>query len=328
MGKQFLIGNMVFVVGIILFNWQPETADAQPPTRRHTANEKGDLDLVPANQKLRFKSEVEITEKGFVREIKVNGIPDHEVGRFPNRGNPNSITQRSQSFRVPIEPKQNDQPTAAGMMNFGVAVNGVPFDPGAAEFYLGDRRSGWQYEALAGAVPLGLDENYAHVQPGGNYHYHGIPTGLLKKLGADEKKHSPLIGWAADGFPIYALYGYEDPKDAKSKIVKLKTSYQIKSGKRPGGGNNPGAKFDGTFIQDYEFEKGSGDLDECNGRFTVTPEFPDGTYAYFLTENWPVVPRYFRGTPDESFSKGSLHDGSHRRGRPPRTRPPRGSDRR
>ena len=97
-------------------------------------------------------------------------------------------------------------------------------------------------------------------------------------------------------------------KDADSEVKILKSSYRVKSGNRPGGArgdrNNPGGKYDGTFIGDYEFVEGHGDLDECNGRFTITPEFPKGTYAYFLTEDWPVIPRLFRGTPHQSFAKG------------------------
>ena len=83
-----------------------------------------------------------------------------------------------------------------------------------------------------------------------------------------------------DGYPIYALYGFKDPEDPKSGIKKLSSSFQLKKGHRP---NSPGGKYDGTFSKDYEYVKGSGDLDECNGRFTVTKEFPEGTYAYFLT---------------------------------------------
>ena len=67
-------------------------------------------------------------------------------------------------------------------------------------------------------------------------------------------------------------------------------------GDRPAQPEAPGGKFDGAFVQDYEYIADLGDLDECNGRFCVTPEFPDGTYAYFMTKAWPVVPRAFRGT--------------------------------
>ena len=68
-------------------------------------------------------------------------------------------------------------------------------------------------------------------------------------------------------------------------------------GERPSVPDGPGGKYDGAFTADYEYVAGSGTLDECNGRFTKTPEFPKGTYAYFLSEKWPVIYRSYRGTP-------------------------------
>ena len=72
----------------------------------------------------------------------------------------------------------------------------------------------------------------------------------------------------------------------------LKASYRLKSGERPGGGNGPGGAYDkGSFAQDYEFvKKTAGDLDDCNGRHGVTPEYPQGTYYYVITDNWPFIP--------------------------------------
>ncbi|MBI1314428.1 YHYH protein [bacterium] len=298
----------------------------RPPMRRHTANQKRELKLVKADVKLSIASRTSTTESGDSRIIRVNSIPVHKVGQFPNGGNPHSIAEREATFRVPLHPQPARETTWLRLgMNFGVAVNGVLFDPGAAEFWLGDPRSGWQYEALAGAVPLGLDENYAHVQPDGKYHYHGIPTGLLATLGFEDQKHSPLVGWAADGFPIYALNGFVNPRDSESEIRELKSSYRLKQGQRPGGARSdrfdPGGVYDGTFLNDYEFVDRLGDLDECNGRFCVTPEFPQGTYAYFLTRDWPVIPRLFRGTPDQGFQNRMPPGG--RGGFPPgpRTRP-------
>ena len=286
----------------------PRGQQGGPPTRRHTTNQKKELKLVRADQSPPVGSIAKVTQSNRERKFQVNTMPNHKVGRFPNVGNPHRISQIAGRYRVTMSPKQNKKPREVGLNNFGIAVNGIMFDPGAAEFWLGNRRSNWQYEALGGAVPLGLDENYGHVQPTGNYHYHGIPMGLLEILDARKGKHSPLIGWAADGFPIYVASGFSDPKDADSEVKILKSSYRVKSGNRPGGDrgdrNNPGGKYDGTFIGDYEFVEGHGDLDECNGRFTVTPEFPKGTYAYFLTEDWPVIPRLFRGTPHQSFAKG------------------------
>ncbi|MDX1388153.1 MAG: YHYH protein, partial [Acidobacteriota bacterium] len=220
-----------------------------------------------------------------------------------NRGNPNKIEEQEYEFNLPSDPRLARNVKLIGLRDFGVAVNGVPFNPGAAEWYRGDHEHDWQYEALSGAIPLGLDESYAHVQPDGAYHYHGLPMLLLRSLGFDPRSHSPLVGWAGDGFPIYAVYGYADGDDAGSGIRALIPSYRLKSGERPRDRGDPAGSYDGTFVADYEFVEGLGDLDECNGRTTVTPEFPEGTYAYFLTENWPVVPRCFRGQPTREFAR-------------------------
>lgn len=296
-----------------------------PPMRRHTALQKGNLHLDPASQTLRLPNNVSVTKDGSERVIRVNGIPNHKVGSFPNRGNPHSILQHPGTYRVPLKPRQASQPTSVQLnLNVGIAVNGVLFDPGAAEFWLGNPRSGWQYEALGAAVPLGLDTNFAHVQPDGNYHYHGLPTGLMKRLGHRPGQHSPLIGWAADGFPIYSVLGHENPNDNSSRVRELLSAYRLKEGTRPGGRrgnqNAPGGMYDGAFVNDYEFVPEIGDLDECNGRFCVTPDYPEGTYAYFLTTDWPVIPRKLRGTPHPSFQKQMGPPGG--RGRPPGRRGP------
>ncbi|MCB9951444.1 MAG: YHYH protein [Planctomycetaceae bacterium] len=310
------------IVTILGLTWAAVTIAQPPPRRRHTANQRQELELVPANQTLPVPNQATTTEQGAYRIIRVNSIPEHKVGQFPNRGNPHSIEQLVTTFRVPREPQQSRTATPIRLgLNFGVAVNGVLFDPGAAEFWMGDYQSGWQYEALGGAVPLGLDTNYAHVQPTGKYHYHGLPTGLLQTLNVEADKHSPLVGWAADGFPIYAMYGFSDPQNATSEVVELQPSFRLKKGNRPAGRTGPGGTYDGTFVNDYEYVEGLGDLDECNGRACVTPEFPEGTYAYFLTQHWPTVPRSFRGTPDDSFQMGPPGGGGRPPG-PPQGRPP------
>ena len=242
-----------------------------------------------------LKNEVSITVEGGYRVIRANGIPDHEPGQFPNRGNPNRLGAQNHTFRMPVKPQPAALPVPLGMHPFGVAVNGVVFDPGAAEWWRGDRN--WQYEPMSGTINLGVDQHNAHVQPNGAYHYHAIPTGLLTKL-TDGQPRLALVGWAADGFPIYGPWGYSVPKDTKSRLKKLQSSYRVKQGARPDG---PGGKYDGSFVADYEYVKGAGDLDECNGRQGVTPEFPNGTYHYVLTGDFPFIPRLFRGTPDASF---------------------------
>ena len=253
---------------------------------------------------------VEITVRNDYRYIKANGIPDHHHGDFPNRGNPNTISAQSYMFRMPTLPQLAKSITPLGMNPFGVAINGVPFDPGAAEWWNNDPSSGWQYEALSGKINLGMDQSHAHVQPNGAYHYHGLPTGLIDRLGGE--KRMILIGYAADGFPIYEQYGYAIA-DIRSDIKKLRSSYRLKAGKRP---NGPGGKYDGTFVQDYEFVTGAGDLDQCNGRTGVSPEYLNGTYYYVVTSEFPFIPRCYRGTPDDSFRRRRPGPGGPR-GRPP-----------
>lgn len=298
-----LIAALITVLSVAMVAWT-QFPGGPPPLRRHTITQStGKPILVADSKRSPGQNHVSIKVEGEIRVIRSNGIPNHPTGSFPNRGNPNRITEQNYLFRIPASPETADKMTPLRMQDFGIAVNGVPFDPDAAEFYLGNPESGWQYEALSGAVPLGIDKSYAHVQPTGAYHYHGLPTHLLSTLELDKAEHSPLVGWAADGFPIYAVYGYSNSSNPAAGVKVLASSYRLKSGTRPGGRGQPGGNYDGTFVADYEFVRGHGDLDECNGRFGVTPQFPEGTYAYFLTKQWPVIPRAFRGTPSRDFER-------------------------
>jgi hypothetical protein len=91
--------------------------------------------------------------------------------------------------------------------------------------------------------------------------------------------HSPIIGWAYDGNPIYGPYGYSSPTGGSVKSLKSGYELNLKSG-RP----NTAIYPIGFFVEDYDFNN-SGDLDIHNGRFTITPEYPNGIYAYFCTIN-------------------------------------------
>jgi hypothetical protein len=244
-------------------------------------------------------NQVTISVEGDYRIVRANGIPDHTPGAFPNPHNPNRISPQTHLVRVPVNPKAGSRPTSSNGAWFGIALNGVPFEPGTAEFWSRD----WKYEAMGGTMNLGLDDNLAHVQPTGAYHYHGLPHSLIANRGGDQSGMLQ-IGWAADGFPIYTNVGYTDPKDAKSGRKTVHASYQLKKGERPGSPNGPGGKYDGSFTADWEYVKGSGDLDECNGRFGVTPEYPQGTYHYYVTAEFPFLARLWNGTPDPSFQKG------------------------
>ncbi|MDB6056066.1 MAG: hypothetical protein JWN25_3589 [Verrucomicrobiales bacterium] len=263
--------------------------DASDPTHAHDP-------ASPTNQvTTRFEADW--------RVMTANGWPDHEPGQFPRKGNPNTLAPQNYTFRIPSKPAFSSSHTRSEGWFFGVALNGVPFEPGTAETWNNDRSSGWRYEANTGFLDLGLDQHNAHVQPTGAYHYHATPVGLVQKLGGDSK-NMLQVGWAADGFPIYTATGYSDPKDSRSPLRKMKSSYRLRHGERQVTAAGPAGKYDGRFTEDFEFVKGAGDLDEYNGRFGVTPEYPQGIYHYYLTDEFPFISRQWKGTPDASFSKG------------------------
>jgi hypothetical protein len=138
---------------------------------------------------------------------------------------------------------------------------------------------------------FGTDGHNAHTQPDGAYHYHGDPGAMYDDSG---NAASGVIGFAADGFPIYGPY-----IDDNGIIRRVASGYQLKTGNRvpqPGEGAFPGGGYDGTFIDDFEFTD-AGDLDQCNGMTR------DGTYGYYVTDTYPWVIGCFTGTPDASFQK-------------------------
>lgn len=237
---------------------------------------------------------------GDTRALTANGLPDHEVGTFPNPSNPNTITEQTVEVDFPLEPavaSEDGTPTQV----VAYCLNGVKFEVGTAGTCndAGDCNAignggAWNMEAVgANSFDFGNDGSHGHVQPFGAYHYHGIPEGYLTKLGKGEAM--TLVGWAVDGFPIYARYGYTDPLDASSGIKVVTGSYtQITTvpASRPSTDIYPL----GAFTQDWVYTEGSGDLDACNGRFGVTPEFPDGIYHYTLTDTFPYGQRCVKGT--------------------------------
>ena len=95
-----------------------------------------------------------------------------------------------------------------------------------------------------------------------------------------------MVGIAFDGFPVYGPYVYSNPWDNNSDIGLASSSYRVKSEEtagRPTYGTTQQNPPAGALIQDWEYQEGLGMLDYHNGRFAVTPEFPNGTYAYFLS---------------------------------------------
>lgn len=237
---------------------------------------------------------VTITVTGDTCLIQSNAVPNHDFnakGRFRDQ-----LRQQSQRYTVPARPQVQARATPLSLqVDNGVFLNGVKLDLLAAGcFGVGDGKIGcndmrtpYRYDPMAPAASFGTDEHNAHTQPDGTYHYHGNPLALFEQTRPTQP--SPVVGFAADGFPIFGSY-----IRIGGNLRKARSSYQLKPGLRNGG---PGGAYDGTFVDDWHYVQGSGDLDECNGMNQ------DGIYGYVITEMYPHVMACFRGTPHESFRK-------------------------
>ncbi len=274
--------------------------------------------------------------------VTTEGIPAYPTGPFMD-GNPSQASAQGAIFRFPRSP----QPASGTNMgttpgNIGVFINGVAlFDyrdgvawnpntnticggPGNPPCPGGPGASlDWNRDAIP-AEMAGFDCSKGHPAMG-NYHHHQNPSAfkLDKQVVSticnlydadglyviDSTQHSPLIGFAYDGYPIYGAYGYRN-EDGTGGIVRIKSGYQLRNmtdrTHAPDGTDVPdGPTVDATyplgyFREDYEFVAHPNDedfLDEHNGRFCVTPEYPTGTYAYFATvdDNWNSAYPYVVG---------------------------------
>jgi len=218
------------------------------------------------------------------------------------------------------------------MVPFGVSFNGAILDPSGPWYDGGpadpknpfDRTcSGWEYEVTHPAVmklvgvPAILQ---GHVQPNGLFHYHGYSTTLIYPLRYQERNPDrlQLIGYSADGFPII---------DCRLRMcdgtpARLESGYLLRSGfrsrhPRTNPALTPSGRYDGLFVQDYEYVPGARrsdagalviPLDQRNGivlgdDIPALPGFPNRHYAYAMTHDWPMIPRYFACPPDPSFAK-------------------------
>ncbi|MES2389418.1 MAG: YHYH protein [Bacteroidota bacterium] len=264
----------------------------------------------------------------------------HCQGLTVNMGkwlNPGGAVAQNYTFRFPRNPVQATTKVISSKLgSIGLLTNGVPI------FGLSNANS-WSGTANANPqaggrgiwnVEVGLSEGFvldtalgAHPQQQGAYHSHTTPFRLYKRVATN--LHSPLVGYAYDGFPVYGPYGYTDPNDATSAVTRMRTGYSLRNittrTTMPGGAaatqNGPpvnGTYPIGTYCEDYEWlASNGGTLDEYNGRFCITPEYPEGTYAYFVTMDaagkaaFPYyIGIYYYGQPDAgNFSNGPQGNG-------------------
>ena len=255
---------------------------------------------------------------GDQRTISTNGIPSHNYNiQIPNivsnlNSSPKTYvidkTPELSSFSTSIT-KPDGSPNYA----FGVALNGVKIDPAPGEPFIftnssGDYNWDWVMEPNNNMDAVGLDCAIAHVQPNGEYHYHGNMSIYADQIhndlgsGSNVPSVAHQIGWAADGFPIIYKYG----PNANGTIVELSSSWQLKSGERPGDGDSePCGEYNGKYTNDYEYVSGLGDLDECNGiAADITISGESFSYFYVITESFPVISRCISGTPSNDFKIG------------------------
>jgi hypothetical protein len=244
-------------------------------------------------------------------------------------GNPSLTTNQNAIFKIALNPSPNaGAGTATSGGNIGIFINGTamfdyrdgvawntstnslcggpgnppcPGGPGAA--------MSWNRDAVV-AEKAGFDCSKGHPAMG-NYHHHQNPSAFDLDLSVisnvctlydaeglyaiDSNVHSPLIGFAYDGYPVYGAYGYRNA-DGSGGITRIKSGYQLRNiavrtiwadGTDVPDGPAVSATYPlGYFREDYEFLSHAGQedyLDVHNGRFCVTPEYPNGMYCYFAT---------------------------------------------
>lgn len=255
--------------------------------------------------------------------IRTTGVPAYITGPFLD-GNPSFATNQNAIFKMPLSPVQNTgAPTNTTGGNIGLFINGVAlFDyrdgvswqnssnsmKGGPLGGMGDNV--WNRDAIV-AERTGFDCAKGHPAMG-NYHHHQNPSAFKLDLTVvsticnlydadglyviDSTKHSPLIGFAYDGFPIYGAYAYKNA-DATGGIVRMKSSYGLRNitsrtsyatGATVTAGPAVSVTYPlGVFREDYQYNATSTAtpdyLDDHNGRFCKTPEYPNGIYCYYAT---------------------------------------------
>jgi hypothetical protein len=239
--------------------------------------------------------------------INCSSIPEYSIGPWP--GNPNTPTDQAYLLRFPRSPVENTgAKTSTPLGPIGAWSNGVAiFNALDARSY--DNQNIWHQNAVVVEAPS-FDACLGHPAPSGTYHHHQNASCLY---GANPSWHSPLLGYAFDGFPVYGPYGYLDP-DGSGGIARIRSSYALRDitvrQTLPDGTVLTPSQYGppvsstyplGYYVEDFEYIGGRGELDAYNGRFAVTPEYPAGTYAYYTTVDsagnseypYEVGPRYY-----------------------------------
>lgn len=233
-------------------------------------------------------------------------------------------------FKITLNPAKNEAtPVETPLGHIGVWTNGVSiYNAKDARTYRNQNvwaQNAFYFEHLDMET---MDSCLGHPNDHHEYHLHVHPKCLWDEY--DSTTHAPILGYAFDGFPVYGAYGYANT-DGTGGIRRIRTSFRLRSisdrTTLPNGTqlsvNQYGPSLAeyplGAYVQDYEYVQGLGDLDEHNGRFTVTPEYPNGIYAYFVSLDHaqdgtmePVYPYVLGPTFYGTIQPGNLGPGSGR----------------
>ncbi|PHR27766.1 MAG: hypothetical protein COA38_12910 [Fluviicola sp.] len=299
--------------------------------------------------------------------VTTHGVPSYPTGPFLD-GNPSNAEDQAAIYQFPLVPTPNGgaaTETTAG--NIGVFINGVSlfdyrdgvaWDPSTGALCGGPGNApcpggpgavqDWNRDAIP-AEMAGFDCSKGHPAMG-NYHHHQNPSAFKLDLnvisticnlydadglyGMDALQHSPLIGFAYDGYPIYGAYGYANA-NGTGGIARMKSGYELATYSvrthYPNGTDvDDGPAVDATYFlgyfrEDYQWVSQPTEdyLDEHNGRFSVTPEYPNGIYCYFATvdDNWnsqypyAVGPTFYgnvvAGTVNTVSETTTIYDGTN-----------------
>ncbi len=311
--------------------------------------------------------------------IRSTGLGSQVMGPWLNGRFPNLPTDQRFIYAISRHPVVQTTHNHNHLGEIGMFVDGVRmFDANDAFSYSnqsgrdGDPRAGigqgdhiWNRDALVNEGQT-LDASLGHQQNWGTYHYHAEPLALRYLLGDHvdfnaaaksyhesstvPSKHSPILGWMQDGYPIYGPYGYANATNPASGVRRMVSGFVLRNGENGAdnliqtgrrtlpawearennraitlknsetGPNVTGSYPLGHYIEDYAYLGDLGhalghdfDLDELNGRWCVTPEFPQGTYAYFTTidaAGKPAYP-YNMGRRYHGYPNGRLVSGIH-----------------
>jgi hypothetical protein len=215
--------------------------------------------------------------------VKTSGVPNYYVdGQSVN--NAMDLNATWQIPRVPV-PATNHTGVQGGQI--GLMYDGsVFFHPGDAQSY--NNAGVWNRLAYY-FEKNDMDASNGHSTPNKMYHHH---FDNLKLHGWDSSVHSPIVAYAWDGYPVYGPFGYANT-DGTGGITRMRSSYTTSTATTRANGPNVGGHYPiGCFIEDWQYVSGLGHLDQYNGRFTKTPEYPAGTYAYFTTVDVTLNPTY------------------------------------